>query len=263
MGAILERDAVGCEVSLSGPARRIVSLVPSQTELLYDLGLEAEVVGITRFCVHPAHWHAGKPRIGGTKDVRVDRVRSLAPDLVIANREENVREQVEDIRAFCPVWTSDVDDLPGALDMIRSVGRLTGRAEAAGRMARSIEDAFASLGTPALRTRTAYLIWKDPWMAAGGGTFIHDMMRRCGFANVFGNRSRYPATSLEELAALDTRRVLLSSEPYPFRERDMEHIRKALPQAQVMGVDGEMFSWYGSRLLRSASYLAGLTLNEG
>ena len=132
MGAIRERDALGYEVFLPGPARRIVSLVPSQTELLHDLGLDAEVVGITRFCVHPSHWRRTKTRIGGTKDVRVERVRSLAPDLVIANREENVREQVEAIRCFCPVWTSDVNDLAGALEMIRSVGRLTGKEAEAG-----------------------------------------------------------------------------------------------------------------------------------
>lgn len=259
MGGIQETDATGFRVTLTGPAQRIVSLVPSQTELLHDLGLEAEVVGITRFCVHPAHWRRTKTRIGGTKDVRVERVRALAPDLVIANREENVKEQVEAIRGFCPVWTSDVNELPDALEMIRSVGRLTGREAAAGNMARSIEDGFDAIGRPEFPVRTAYLIWKDPWMAAGGGTFIDDMMRRCGFSNVFADRPRYPVTSLDELSASGAQRVLLSSEPYPFRERDLEAVRRELPRAEVSLVDGEMFSWYGSRLRESARYLMGLS----
>jgi len=261
MGAIRERDALGFEVCLPGPARRIVSLVPSQTELLHDLGLDAEVVGITQFCVHPSHWRRTKTRIGGTKDVRVERVRSLAPDLVIANREENVREQVEAIRGFCPVWTSDVNDLVGALEMIRSVGRLTGKEAEAGPMAHSIEDAFTAFGRVEVSVRTAYLIWRDPWMAAGGDTFIHDMMRRCGFSNVFAEKPRYPVTSLSELSETGVGLVLLSSEPYPFRERDLEAVRLQIPGAEVRLVDGEMFSWYGSRLRESARYLMGMSVS--
>ncbi|NDC78264.1 MAG: cobalamin-binding protein [Chitinophagia bacterium] len=261
MEAIREKDALGCEVNLSGPARRIVSLVPSQTELLHDLGLDAEVVGITRFCVHPPHWRRTKTRIGGTKDVRVERICSLAPDLVIANREENVKEQVEAIRSFCPVWTSDVNDLADATEMIRSVGRLTGREAAAGSMAQSIIDAFAASGSVEESIRTAYLIWRDPWMAAGGDTFIHDMMRRCGFSNVFADRPRYPVTTLSELSQAGVELVLLSSEPYPFRERDLEAVRRALPRTEVRLVDGEMFSWYGSRLRESARYLMGMSVS--
>lgn len=261
MGAIRERDALGYEVGLPGPARRIVSLVPSQTELLHDLGLDAEVVGITRFCVHPPQWRRTKTRIGGTKDVQVERVRSLTPDLVIANREENVQVQVEAIRGFCPVWTSDVNDLTGALEMILSVGRLTGKAAEAGRMVQSITKAFAVPGKPERSIPTAYLIWKDPWMAAGGDTFIHDMMRRCGFDNIFANRPRYPVTSLSELSESGVELVLLSSEPYPFRERELEAVRRELPRAEVRLVDGEMFSWYGSRLLESAGYLMDISVS--
>jgi ABC-type Fe3+-hydroxamate transport system substrate-binding protein len=261
MGSIRERDGLGCEVSLPGPARRIVSLVPSQTELLYDLGLDAEVVGITRFCVHPPHWRRTKTRIGGTKDVRVERVRSLSPDLVIANREENVQEQVEAIRGFCPVWTSDVNDLAGALEMIRSIGRLTGKAAEAGRMAHSIEDAFTAFRRVEGSVRTAYLIWKDPWMAVGGDTFIHDMMQRCGFINVFADRPRYPVTTLSELSESGVGLVLLSSEPYPFRERDLEAVRREIPGAEARLVDGEMFSWYGSRLRESVHYLFDMSLS--
>jgi len=259
---MVETDATGAAVVLDGPARRIISLVPSQTELLHDLGLGPEVVGITRFCVHPADWRRDKPRVGGTKDVRVERVRELAPDLVLANREENVREQVEAIRAFCPVWTSDISTLEEALGMIRAVGRLTGRAEAAAGMTDLIRQAFDTIPTPPRRRRTAYLIWKDPWMAAGGATFIDDMLGRCGFDNVFADRPRYPATDLGELADLGAELVLLSSEPYPFRARDLSALREELPGADVRLVDGEMFSWYGSRLLKAARYLSNL-VDEG
>jgi len=260
---MVETDATGAAVVLDGPARRIISLVPSQTELLHDLGLGPEVVGITRFCVHPADWHRDKPRVGGTKDVRVERVRELSPDLVLANREENVREQVEAIREFCPVWTSDVSTREEAIGMIRAVGRLTGRAEAAAGMTAAIRQAFDSIPAPLRRRRTAYLIWKNPWMAAGGATFIDDMLRSCGFDNVFAERPRYPVIDLGGLADLGTELVLLSSEPFPFGARDLSALRMERPGVDVRLVDGEMFSWYGSRMLKAARYLSELVEGGG
>lgn len=241
---------------------RIVSLVPSQTELLADLGLDAEVVGLTRFCVHPAGWKASKKIVGGTKNVDVERVRALRPDLVLANKEENVREQVEALQRIAPVHVTDVATVADALAMIRAVGRLVGRADAADALAAETEAAFAGLtgGEP---LRLAYLIWRRPWMSVGGDTFIHDVLARGGFANVFGGRARYPEVSGEELRAARPDAVLLSSEPYPFGEKHVAEVEALVPGTRVALVDGEALSWYGSRMRLAPAVLAALRTELG
>lgn len=240
-------DALGRRVQLAEPPRRIVSLVPSQTELLADLGLDAEVVGLTRFCVHPAGWKAAKAIVGGTKNVTVERVRALAPDLVIANKEENERAHVEAIAAFAPVFVTDVGTVDGALAMIRDLGRLTNRPQAAAALADAIGADFDAL--PAWPTRRAlYLIWRNPWMSVGGDTFIADVLARGGFESVTADRDRYPTLSDGALAALAPDVVLLSSEPYPFAQPHVAEMQALVPTARVERVDGEAFSWYGSRL---------------
>jgi ABC-type Fe3+-hydroxamate transport system substrate-binding protein len=253
-------DALDRPVRLDRPPSRIVSLVPSQTELLADLGLDAEVVGLTRFCVRPAGWRGWKRVVGGTKDVRPDRVAALAPDLVLANREENVREQVEALAALAPVYVTDVRTVAGAAAMVRAVGRLVGREVPAEAVAAETERGFAGLaaGVPAPPLRAAYLVWRGPWMTVGRDTIVHDVMARAGFENAFGDRTRYPAVTPEELAAARPDVVLLSSEPFPFRERHRAEVEAIAPGARVELVDGELFSWYGSRLRHAPPYLAAL-----
>lgn len=250
-------DQMGRQVALPFPPRRIVSLVPSQTELLYDLGLGERVVGITRFCVHPESWFRSKPRVGGTKQVRVERIEALRPDLIIGNKEENDREQIELLAQRYPVWMSDIKTLDDALQMIQQVGQLTDTVEQALRLVRNIRAAFAECRPPST-TRTAYFIWRNPWMVAAADTFIQEMMREAGMDNVFAHKQRYPEISLHELAELAPELILLSSEPYPFKEKHMAEIQAACPGALVRLADGEMFSWYGSRLLYSPGYFAGL-----
>ena len=250
-------DQTGRTMVIPSTPGRIVSMVPSQTELLHTLGLEEEVVGLTRFCIHPEEWRRTKTRIGGTKDADVQRIRSLQPDLVLANKEENRRETVSEIASFCPVWTSDVSDIPGALEMIRSLGVLLGRCSEADTLVDRLSP-LSSLRMGTCSLRAAYLIWKEPWMTVGGDTFINDMMRCAGLANVFGDRKRYPETGIEEIASLKPDVVLLSSEPYPFSERHAGDFKNALPSTEVMLVDGEMFSWYGSRMLHAQDYLTRL-----
>lgn len=240
---------------------RIISLVPSQTELLHDLGLGDRVVGITKFCIHPETWFRSKARVGGTKQVDLDKVRALKPDLIIGNKEENSREDIEALEQEFPVWMSDVRDLEGALDMIRCVGALTGTAGTAESLAVRIAAGFEALKPLPQRRSVAYLIWREPWMAAGGDTFIQDMLQCIGLDNVFeGSQDRYPAVSPAELAAADPDVVLLSSEPYPFKEKHIAELNMLLPGCPVLLVDGEAFSWYGSRLLRSPAYFSGLPL---
>ena len=251
-------DQIGRTVELPHIPRRIISLVPSQTELLFSLGLDKQVVGITKFCIHPDAWFRSKPRIGGTKAIDFARIDALQPDLIIANKEENDRPQVEALAARYPVWVSDVKTLSDALTMIRSVGTLTGKEAGARDLANEIDAGFSKLTLPPKTSPAAYLIWYRPWMAAGSDTFIHQMLRYCGFDNVFGDRDRYPEIELNTLSGIPDLTILLSSEPYPFRQRHIDEIKQTLPHAKVLLVDGELFSWYGSRLLHSPAYFRQL-----
>jgi len=239
-------DQTGYVLTLPNVPQRVVSLVPSQTELLHELGLDEQVLGITRFCVHPDHWFRGKIRIGGTKKVHVERIRDLGPDLVLANKEENTREDVERIREFCPVWTSDIVTVDDALSMITEVAGLFRREKEGARLAGQIRDALASVRP--LNRRAAYLIWKDPYMVAGGDSFISEMMKAAGITNVFAGLSRYPVMDVEQMAQSGADLLLLSSEPYPFRETDVTWLASTLKGMEIRLVDGEMFSWYGSRM---------------
>lgn len=247
-------DQTGHTVTLPDKPGRIISLVPSQTELLADLGLDKEVVGITKFCIHPEHWFRSKTRVGGTKQVNIDIVHQLQPDLIIANKEENVKEQIEALAEKYPVWISDINNLDDALVMIRETGLMTGKQIAAQKITEQIAEGFAALTTPGYKLRTCYLIWKDPYMTVGSDTFIHSMLEAAGFENVFSERKRYPVIKIEDLKQSGCELLLLSSEPFPFKQQHIDELQQQLPKTKIMLVDGEMFSWYGSRLLRAPVY---------
>ncbi len=256
------RDQMGREVDVPARPQRIVSLVPSQTELLFDLGAGDRVVGATRFCVHPAEALANVPRVGGTKQLHEERIDALAPDLVIGNKEENERAQIEALACRYPVWLSDVQTLDDALEMIGAVGDLVGASDRAGALRRQIESGFASLPAAGGR-RAVYLIWRRPWMGVGASTFIDDLLRRCGFTNVLaeGGLERYPELTDEALRAAAPDLVLLSSEPFPFTEKHVPELAELLPEAEIRLVDGEAFSWFGSRLVMAVHTLAELALS--
>lgn len=243
--------------------KRIISLVPSQTELLFDLGLEAETVGITKFCVHPSQWFSSKQRVGGTKTVDIAGVKQLQPDLIIANKEENVKEQVEQLATDYPVWVTDINNLQEALQMIKDIGALTGKSSQALSIVKKIQSSFATLIPYDKQLNCAYLIWRKPYMAAGAGTFIHDMLEISGFTNIFGNKERYPAINISELRTKDCELVLLSSEPYPFKQKHIDELAVQLPGLQIILVDGELFSWYGSRILKAPAYFQNLIYSIG
>ena len=258
-------DQTGQQIILSKPPKKIISLVPSQTELLYDLGLHQEVNGITKFCVHPVEWFRTKTKVGGTKQLKTDLIKQLKPDLIIANKEENVKEQVEELQKHFPVWVSDVNNLNDAYQMIEQVGKMTSKEKKASTLITGIKSNFSLLPThhsrPAYRTgrlTTCYLIWQNPYMAAGEGTFIHFMMEAAGFENIFKNKIRYPEMTIEELQAAHCQLILLSSEPFPFKQKHVEELKAHGIMAQVLLVDGEMFSWYGSRLLKAPEYFMQL-----
>lgn len=254
-------DQMGRTVRLPDHPRRIVSLVPSQTELLHTLGLEEEVVGITRFCIHPETWRNTKANVGGTKTPDLQRIRAVQPDLILGNKEENSAESIHLLADSYPVWMSDIVTLGDALDMIVRIGNMTGKESEATIMAAEIQDKFSGLSfqtssrppVPAL-----YFIWKDPWMAAGNHTFVNSMLHQAGLLNVAGYLDRYPELPLASWSALRPKVVLLSSEPYPFSEKHLESVQNAFPDSKIFLVDGEMFSWYGSRLLHTPEYFGKL-----
>ena len=251
-------DQIGEKVELSHHPKRIVSLVPSQTELLYDLALNEEVVGITKFCIHPAAWHHKKIKIGGTKNVNLQKIKELRPDLIIANKEENTKEDILALREFCPVYTSDIQTLEHSLSMISDIGVLTDRKSQADRLIQTIRSSFNQFKPPFQSIRVAYMIWQNPYMVAGKDTFIHHILESAGMINVFGHLSRYPELSINVIQECSPEIILLSSEPYPFKEKHISEFRLCFPEARIALVDGEMFSWYGSRLQFVPQYLTHL-----
>lgn len=248
-------DQIGRTVRIPKNPKRIVSLVPSQTELLFELGLGERIVGITKFCVHPDEWFRTKVRVGGTKKLHFDVIRGLNPDLIIANKEENNREDIEALEKDFPVWVSDVNDLDSALDMIQSVAEITD--SDASQLTSEIETGFAELQPLNSSKRVIYLIWKNPFMAAGSDAFITDMLQRCGFENAV-SETRYPELTEQQIINLNPEVVMLSSEPFPFKKKHIMELQELLPNAEIKLVDGEMFSWYGSRLKYAPSYFTGL-----
>ncbi|MDX1350223.1 MAG: helical backbone metal receptor [Putridiphycobacter sp.] len=237
----------------------IVSLVPSQTEMLSYFGLDVETVGITKFCIHPKEWYNSKKRIGGTKNIDIEKIRALNPNLIIANKEENVASDIELLRADFTVYTSDVVTLESAYQMMADVGKLTNRIDKASALIHKIKAGFASL--PQINKTVLYLIWKDPYMAAGTETFINAMLQSIGLDNCHQKNKRYDEIGLSEIQTLNPDYIFLSSEPYPFKEKHIAEL-ETKTNSKVILVDGEKFSWYGSRMLSFKSYIENELLSK-
>jgi ABC-type Fe3+-hydroxamate transport system substrate-binding protein len=236
--------------------QRIVSLVPSQTELLVDLGLEDRLVGLTKFCVHPKGLKKQKAIIGGTKNFHFDKIDALQPDLIIGNKEENYPEGIDRLADKYPVWMSDIYTLEDAFGMMKGIGVITGTKEKANELVEQVSQDMVLLSKKH-RGTAVYLIWKNPMMGAGPQTFINDMLERAGFTNLIF-QSRYPEISMEELKSLSPDFLLLSSEPFPFEQKHLDEFAAVLPKTIVKLVDGALFSWYGSRLSYFRSYMEGM-----
>ena len=251
-------DQLQRKIELKGVPQRVVSLVPSQTELLIELGLEEKLVGITKFCVHPKYLPKTKKVVGGTKQVHINKIKDLQPDLILCNKEENTPEMVEALEDIAPVHVSDIIEIEDVFEMMLQYGQLFDREELAKTMVKSIQKKIS--GLKKIRSaeqpkKVAYLIWKKPLMVAGKNTFIDTLLQLNNFENVF-KEQRYPVTDLEELKAKKPDLILLSSEPYPFSEKHMEYFKNI--GAEIKLVDGEYFSWYGSRLIGAMDYFKNL-----
>lgn len=253
-------DQMGRTVRLKAVPKRILSLVPSQTELLHDLGLDEEVVGITKFCIRPDRWFREKNRVGGTKQLHLETIAALQPDLIIGNKEENEQAQIETLMRDHTVWMSDIRTLEEAYTMMLEIGRMTEKELRAEVLTGEIRKRFSEFRAKPRKKRTClYFIWQEPFMCAGRDTFIDHLLETCGFTNLARKAGeRYPEFTADELKQLAPDTVLLSSEPFPFSEKHRTSFHDILPGSEILTVDGEMFSWYGSRLLKAPAYFEAL-----
>lgn len=253
------KDQIGRTIHLPAVPERIISLVPSQTELLADLGLRDKLVGITKFCVHPEDLRKSMKIVGGTKSIHPERIQAVKPDFILCNKEENTAEMVAELETVAPVWVTDMFDIDDSLEMIRSLGKVFDKEEKAEEIVHQIQkerQSFKLFMEAKISKKVIYLIWKKPWMAAGRNTFINELLELNKFENIISDPgSRYPEVSEEFIASADL--ILLSTEPFPFNESHAEEMQNTL-QKPVQVVDGEYFSWYGSRMVEAFGYFKTL-----
>jgi ABC-type Fe3+-hydroxamate transport system substrate-binding protein len=256
---MLYTDQIGHQFKLDTTPKRIISLVPSQTELLYDLGLDNAVVGITKFCIHPNDWFITKNRVGGTKTVDLEKVAALKPDIIIANKEENTESEIKALQKLYPVYTSDIANLEESLEMIQQIGEIAAKENESIILIQKIQDEFKNLTAfTGEKNKVLYLIWQDPYMSINQNTFINDMLNSSGFHNLIEGDKVYPAISENQINELNPDLIFLSSEPYPFKEKHLLEFKKQFLNARIVLVDGEYFSWYGSRLQNAPNYFKTL-----
>ncbi|AUC82216.1 ABC transporter substrate-binding protein [Lacinutrix sp. Bg11-31] len=259
------KDQIGRQLNIDTIPKRIISLVPSQTELLYDLGLEHSIVGITKFCVHPFHFKSIKQIVGGTKQISIEKIKALKPDIILCNKEENTKDIVEACEAICTTHVSDIVTIENCIEVINQYGEIFNKQINAQKISDKINVNLKDFKTfikskPTLKA--AYFIWRNPWMAAGSGTFINHLLELNKFENIYKNLERYPEIELKNLRLEgDPEIVLLSSEPYPFKNEHALEVGSASQHAKIIFVDGEMFSWYGSRLIKAFNYFKTLREN--
>jgi len=249
------KDQMGRVLIFEQAPHKIVSLVPSISELLWDLNLQNELIGVTKFCIHPETLRAEKIIVGGTKNVKIERLLALKPDFVIANLEENTKEEIEIISAQIPTYISNINSIEEMKVLISDIGRICDRELESKGILEKVQNTMDEI-IPIQPKRTAlYLIWNDPFMSIGNDTFINHILERVGYKNCVDNKTRYPVLTEEEINQLQPDEILLSSEPYPFNEKHQIEIQKMFPNSNVSIVDGEAFSWYGSRIYKVKEYL--------
>jgi ABC-type Fe3+-hydroxamate transport system substrate-binding protein len=258
--SLVSKDQLGRSLLLPKHPERIISLVPSITEFICDLGLQKQLVGRTRFCIHPATILKEVKKVGGTKKLKPELIHQLKPDLIIANKEENIKSQIDELAALYPVWISDVNSYNEALEMMKEIGILCGKPEEANAIIHACikkQSAFNQSIEPEITF--IYLIWKEPWMVAGHHTFISSFLSEVGFKNILpASFTRYPEISVKQIKELNPRCVFLSTEPYPFTEKHISELSKVLSPIEVCIINGEYASWYGSRMVNAIDYLRQL-----
>lgn len=255
------KDQLNREISFSEIPERIVSLVPSLTELLCDLGLADRIVGVTKFCIHPEEIRKKAEIIGGTKKIKLSECLDLKPDFILANKEENIKHQVQNLSEHATVYTSHIATLNDLMRLNEDLGYIFDIKERASQLNQELENIQNHLRELSKNTQGSaiYLIWKDPYMAAGGDTYISTMMNLLGIDNAIADQNRYPIITPEVLKKSECDYIFLSSEPYPFKDHHVKDLQMQLDGKKVLLVNGELFSWYGSRILHMQEYIRVLT----
>lgn len=254
-------DQLKREIQLKKTPKRIISLVPSQTELLVDLGLESAIVGVTKFCVHPKHLRMSKAVVGGTKQINIDKIIALQPDIILCNKEENTKEIIDSLKEIAPIHISDIYNLEDCYELIHMYGKMFNIERTTSTLIKNLQlerEAFKQKFQNTEKLKVAYFIWKQPWMVAASNNFIDVMINEAGFENGFKAQKRYPEIDIESSELNEIDAIFLSSEPFPFKAEHVLEFQKKFPEKTVKIVDGELFSWYGSRLLKSYQYFKTL-----
>tara|TARA_R110001592_G_scaffold303944_2_gene576232 strand:+ start:50 stop:832 length:783 start_codon:yes stop_codon:yes gene_type:complete len=256
-------DQLKREIQLNKIPKRIISLVPSQTELLVDLGLESSIVGVTKFCVHPKHLRMSKAVVGGTKQINIEKIEALRPDIILCNKEENTKEIIESLKEIAAIHVSDIYNLEDCFELINMYGEIFNIERTTSTLVSNIQlerEAFQLQFQNRDKLKVAYFIWKKPWMVAASDNFIDVMITEAGFVNVYKEEKRYPEIDLNNPKLKEADLIFLSSEPFPFKEEHVLELQSKFPEKTIKIVDGELFSWYGSRLLKSYTYFQTLHL---
>jgi ABC-type Fe3+-hydroxamate transport system substrate-binding protein len=254
-------DQVGYQIKLKSEVNSIVSTVPSQTELLFDLGLGSKVKGVTRFCVHPKNAVADIPKIGGTKNLDIEKIREINPDIIIGNKEENIKEQVKKLKTDFPVWLSDIKSTRDALDMMTEIGEITQTKGKAVELVNEIQqllNELAEIGSDRKRKALVF-IWKNPYMVAGRDTYMHELLKLLGYETaIHRDDERYPQVTMDQVEESEPDLLLFTSEPFPYSSRELQIFQEKIPNCKKLIVNGEYFSWYGSRMRKSFQYFKQL-----
>lgn len=255
---MLFKDQLNREIEITRTPQRIISLVPSLTELLVDLGLENNLVGITKFCIYPKHLLKTKTIVGGTKQVHLDKIKALKPDFILGNKEENTQAIVTAVSQVAPTYVSDIYSIKDTLGLINQLSIILDCKQQAAIIEKQIKKEraeFSEFIKNKTSKKVAYFIWANPYMVVGGNNFINEMLKLNKFKNVYAASNRYPEITLEELKETDY--ILLSSEPFPFKTKHKKWFKNHTKEKIIL-VAGEPFSWYGSRLIKAFDYFKKL-----
>lgn len=254
-------DHVNRSLQYEYPPKKIISIAPGITETLYALELDKEMIGRTRYCIYPADKVKRAEIVGGTKDIDLEKIKMLQPDLILAEKEENTKEIVEQLEEFFPVFVAEVQSVKGAYRMIDDMGKLTGKENTAKNLLASIQSEFENL--PQVKNkRAAYVIWRNPNMVVGRDTYINSLLSQLGYMNPFANlSSRYPVVTEEELKEAELDTIFLATEPFHFKEKRIKEFQQFLPEVNPLIVNGEMF-WYGAKMKEAVSYLRKLVSEQ-
>lgn len=251
-------DQIGAQLLFESTPVRIISCVPSITEYLIDIGLERVIVGRTKFCIYPKEAIKRIPTIGGTKKLNIAKIKALVPDFIVANKEENTKSDVEQLKEFCTVYVSDVRNPEEAFEMMASLALIMDRTKEYAHLKMQYEDRCSRLKPKIQKQKCVYLIWQNPYMTIGGDTFINSMLTIAGFANIYEQEKRYPTIEKLDEALQDASHLLLSTEPYPFAKNHVLYFQKAYPHIKTALIDGSYMSWYGSRMIKAIDYINSL-----